>query len=67
LWHDKCDGVLAPPQDLLSLQEKRNELEKHIERIPTDQEWADSVGISLVKLYARLNHPLYSILNTTDP
>ncbi len=59
LWHDKCDGVLAPPQDLLSLQEKRNELEKHIERIPTDQEWADSVGISLVKLYARLNtHPL---------
>ncbi|KAH9550914.1 hypothetical protein CY35_10G097000 [Sphagnum magellanicum] len=41
-------------QDLLSLQEKRNELEKHIERIPTDQEWADSVGISLVKLYARV-------------
>eukprot|EP01018_Ginkgo_biloba_P010442 Gb_01809 [translate_table: standard] len=41
-------------QDLLYLEKKKEDLTQSLGRIPSDQEWADAVGCSVLRVYARL-------------
>ena len=45
--------MLAYFKDLVSLEGKKNELEKELGRDPTYKEWAGYVGCSIYNLYAR--------------
>jgi hypothetical protein len=45
--------VLSYLKDLLSLEDKKNELAKELGRAPTHEEWANYVGCSIYQLYAR--------------
>lgn len=46
-------AVTLDMQDLLGLEEKKAELEKHLGHTATEQEWANHVGVSVLHLYAR--------------
>ncbi|XP_024399750.1 uncharacterized protein [Physcomitrium patens] len=51
--HEEAEYV-SHVQDLLALEAKNVELEEQLGRVPTVQEWADAVGISVFALYARV-------------
>lgn len=44
----------ADVQDLVSLENKKADLEIKLGRVPTYQEWADHIGCSICHLYARI-------------
>eukprot|EP00249_Psilotum_nudum_P020829 c27863_g1_i1 orf=368-1840(+) len=46
--------LFSSMQDLLYIESKKDELQKRFGRNPTDKEWADNIGCSIYRLYARL-------------
>lgn len=54
LTRDEEHQFFADVQDLLHLENIKEKLKEELQRVPTDQEWADSVGCSICRLYARI-------------
>nr|QIE09855.1 sigma factor X [Anthoceros angustus] len=54
LTHEEEVAYSADVQDLVHLESKRFDLQNELGRTPSDEEWAVSVGVPIVRLYARI-------------